>query len=81
MLTHRLQVLLDPAGYRRLADEARRRGVPIARLVRDALDATYGSGSPAQRRAADKILGAERMEVPDIEALRAELDEARASRA
>lgn len=77
MLTHRLQVLLDPARYRRLAAEARRRGVPVASLVRDALDSAYGSSHPSRRKAADKILDAEPMTVPDVADLRAELDEAR----
>jgi hypothetical protein len=77
MLDRRLQVLIDEERWERLADEARRRRVSVATVVREAIDDRY-PGNPAERRAAvEAILGAAGMTVPDPRQLRNELDELR----
>ena len=38
MLDHRVQILLDDARYQKVSGEAKRRGVSIAAVIRDALD-------------------------------------------
>jgi hypothetical protein len=77
MLEHRLQVLLDDARYQKVASEAKRRGVSIAAVIRDALD-RLPSDAEVRRTAIDAILAAEPMPVPlDPAELRRELDEAR----
>lgn len=81
MLTRRLQVLLDEPRHRRLAVEAARRNVPVAALVREAIDVAFPSTSEERRAAAEAILAAEAMPVPDVPELVAELDELRARRA
>lgn len=77
MLNRRLQILLDEARYRRLESEARRRRVPVAQVVRDAIDRTYPVTSQRRLQAARSILAAEPMQVPDVRELRQELDEMR----
>jgi len=81
MLSHRLQVLLDDERHARLTAAAERRGVPVAVIVREALDAALPGGDAARAAAARRILAAEPMAVPDPEALREELDELRSRRA
>jgi hypothetical protein len=78
MLRHRLQVLIDEDRHRRLEAEAARRGVPVAVLVREALDAAYPVSAEDRRAAAERVLGARPMPVPDVAALKAELADARA---
>ena len=78
MLSRRLQVLLDDERFDRLAAEAKRRGTPIAVVVRDAIDLAFPSGASRRAAAARDVLAAEPMPVPDPRDLRAELDEARA---
>jgi hypothetical protein len=74
MLGRRLQILLDDERYERIAEEAARRRVPIAVVVRDAIDAAL-SPNRAERAAAGRaILAAAPMPVPSPEELRAELD-------
>jgi hypothetical protein len=80
MLTRRLQVLLDEERHRRLETEAARRGVPVAVLVREALDAAYPTSVEERRAAGDRVLAAEPMPVPTIEELRAELAAVRGRR-
>ena len=76
MMEHRMQLLLDEARYRKLAREAQRRGTSVAAVIRDAID-RLPDGADARRRAADAILAAEPMPVPDDPAdLRRELDAA-----
>lgn len=77
MLTRRLQVLIDDERLRRLEAEAARREVPVAVLVREALDAAYPATTEERRAAAERILAAEPMPVPDVDDLRDELGEAR----
>lgn len=80
MLTHRLHILLDEDRWQRLDREATRRKVPIAVVVRDAIDEALPGGNAAARRAAaDAILAAEPMPVPDDPAdLAREIEDARA---
>ncbi|MEX2212107.1 MAG: hypothetical protein WD689_10145 [Gaiellaceae bacterium] len=75
MLSHRLQLLIDPERNRRLREEARRRNTSVAEVVRDAIDAALPVDE-RKRRAAERILMAEPMPVPEtIEELNAEIDE------
>lgn len=75
-LDRRVQILLDESRYRRLTDEARRRGVSVAAVIRDALD-RLPTDADVRRTAIDDILSAEPMPVPDRpRELRSELDAA-----
>lgn len=66
MLTRRLQLLLDEEQYARVADEAQRRQVSVAAVIRDAIDQALPDARAARRRAAiDAILAAEPMPVPE----------------
>lgn len=80
MLTHRLHILLDEDRWQRLDREATRRKVPVAAVVREAIDAALPASDADDRRAAaDELLRAEPMDVPDDPAdLKRELDEIRA---
>lgn len=80
MLTRRLQVLIDDDRFERLEQEAARRRVAVAVLVRDAIDAAFPATSSARVMAGDRILTATAMDVPDPAGLRAELDEQRSRR-
>jgi hypothetical protein len=76
MMEHRLQILLDEARYRKIAREAERRGTSVAAVIRDAIDRLPDSAD-ARRAAAEAILAAEPMPLPDDPAdLRRELDAA-----
>ena len=76
MLTRRLRLRLDEERYGRLAAEARRRNVPVAVIVREAIDAALPPHAAGRTAAARAILTADPMTVsPD--ALRAELNELR----
>lgn len=76
MLTRRLQVLLDDARASRLEREAARRGVAVAVLVREAIDAAFPATTDDRRAAGDRILAAVPMPVPDVAELRSELADA-----
>lgn len=79
MLDHRVQVLLDDERYEKVAREARRRGISIGAVIREAID-RLPTDSEARRAAIEAILAAEPMPVPDDPAdLRRELDTARDS--
>lgn len=78
MLTRRLQVLLDEDRYARLARRAQERGTSIATLVREAVDTAFPAVDPRKAAAAEAILTADPMPVPDVDELRRELDEIRA---
>jgi hypothetical protein len=76
MLEHRLQILLDDDRYQKVVSEARRRGVSIAAVIREALD-RLPSHVEARRSAIDAILDADTMAVPkDPADLRREVDAA-----
>jgi hypothetical protein len=77
LLTRRLHVLLDESRWHRLETEADRRGVAMAVLVREAIDATYPAGDDDRRAAFEDIRLAEPMAVPEPDELRRELDEVR----
>jgi hypothetical protein len=77
MLKERLQVLIDREQRERLEHEAAERGTSVAALVRDAIDLTFPPTMPRRRGAADAILAAAPMQVPDIDELLQELDELR----
>ncbi|MDP9343820.1 MAG: hypothetical protein M3Q23_17360 [Actinomycetota bacterium] len=58
MLSERFQILLSTEQRRRLEAEARRRGTSVASLIRDAIDARFGSVSREDRlRAMSEIRG------------------------
>jgi hypothetical protein len=76
-LDRRLQVLIDEDRERRLTDEARRRGVSVATIVREALDLALPVSAEDRRMAAQRLLGAAPMEVGSVADLKAELDAAR----
>ena len=77
MQERRVQVMLDDTRYEKVAREAKRRGVSMAAVIRDALD-QLPTGAEVRRTAIDAILGADPMPVPAEPAeLRQELDAAR----
>ncbi|MEX2554457.1 MAG: antitoxin [Actinomycetota bacterium] len=80
MLERRLQILLDEERYRRVADQARRRGVSVARVIREAIDASIPGTGSKRSAAARRILEAQPMPVPEVAALRDELDDLRGRR-
>jgi hypothetical protein len=80
MLNRRLQVLIDRDRWDRLEREAGRRGVPVAVLVREAIDERFPGGSDERRAALQQVLDAEPMSVPDPEELSRELDAIRGRR-
>lgn len=80
MLDRRLQVLIDADRWGRLEREAERRGVPIAVLVREAIDERFPGDAERRRAALQALLDAEPMPVPDPTGLREELDAIRARR-
>jgi Ribbon-helix-helix protein, copG family len=77
MLTRRLQILIDEDRYERLEHESRRTNRSVAATIRDAIDRAYPSYGDAKRRAADAILAAAPMDLPEtVEELRREIEEA-----
>jgi hypothetical protein len=80
MLTRRFQILLDEEQFKRLSKEASSRNVPVAALIREAIDRTYPAVSSRRAAAVRRILAAPGMPVPDPPELRAELDELRGRR-
>jgi hypothetical protein len=78
----RLQILLDEGRYRRVAAEAKARKTSVAAVIRDAIDdALPSSDREARRRAAELLLSADPIPVPDDPAeLKRELRDYRANR-
>lgn len=73
-----MHILLDDARYRRVAAAARERKTSVAAVIRDSLDRTLSIDPERKRAAADSLLAAEAMDVPEtVEELRAELRETR----
>ena len=60
MLKERLQILVDPDQRRRLDEEARRRGISVGAVVRDALDRQLGGVSRERRIRAVERMGRRR---------------------
>jgi hypothetical protein len=77
MLDRRLQVLIDDSRWSRLEREAGRRGVPVAVLVREAIDERFPGDVDERQAALQAVLATELMDVPDPERLREELEEIR----
>jgi hypothetical protein len=81
-LDRRLQILIDEPRYRRLVARARDQGTSVGAVIRAAIDAAVPDDLAKKRAAAERILAAEPMPVPEtVEELKAELDEIRAGRA
>jgi hypothetical protein len=81
MLSHRLQILLDPDRYQKVAREAARRGVSVAAIIREAID-RLPAETDQRRGAIAAILAAEPMPLPkDPTDLRRELDASRDNQA
>jgi hypothetical protein len=80
MLERRLQILLDEQRYRRISSVARRRGVSIASVIREAIDSLL-PGDVDRAEAARRILEAAPMPVPDPKELKEELEALRGRRA
>ena len=58
MLSKRLQILLSPEQRRRLEAEANRRGVSVASVIRESIDAQLGAVAREDRmRAVEEIRG------------------------
>ena len=81
MLGRRLQVLIDEERYDRLATAARRRGVSVAAVVREAIDRDLETLAMGRAQAAHSFLAAQPMDVGDVNDLLQELDDLRARRA
>lgn len=80
-LERRLHLLLDEARYRRVAAAARRRQTSVAAVIRDAIDKALPDDADKKRAAADAILAAEPVPVPEtVEELKAEIRAAHARR-
>ena len=77
-LTHRLQLLLEEGQFERLSARAKSEGRSVGALVREAIDLAWVQPANARNAAAEAILSADRMDVPDIDELRRELDDLRA---
>jgi hypothetical protein len=78
MHDRRLQILLDESRYRRIVAEAKARRTSVAAVIRDAIDRAFPVDLAEKRRAADELLAAEPIELPDdpVE-LKREIREAR----
>ena len=67
--------------FRRVEAAARARRLSVAAVIREAIDVALPVDLESKRAAADAILAAEPMDVPDtVEELKAELDELRGGR-
>jgi plasmid stability protein len=77
-LTHRLQLLLEESQYERLAHRAAAEGRSVGALVREAIDLAWAQPDAQRRSALDTVLGAELMQVPTVDELKAEIDDLRA---
>jgi hypothetical protein len=80
MLDRRFQILLDEERYERLEQAARAKKVSIAAVIRDAIDRAFPATSPSKTRAAERILTAPDMPVPEPTELRQELEDLRGRR-
>jgi len=54
---HRTQISLEPEQYRRLGDEARRRGISLAALIRGLIDEHLDRGQPPTDDPLDALIG------------------------
>ncbi len=74
MYSHRLQILLDDQRHERIAAAARQRGVPVATIVREAIDRGLAAPDSRRRAAARRLLDASDMPVPPPGELKEELE-------
>jgi hypothetical protein len=79
-LDHRLQILIDDERHRRISTAARERGVSVATIVREAIDRGLSSADARREAAAQRLLLAPDMDLPEPEELRKELDALRGRR-
>lgn len=79
-LDRRLQLLLDEERYQRVASLAGQRGTSVASVIREAIDRGLPKPDQERARAGQALLDAPAMDVPDVPALLAELDELRGRR-
>lgn len=76
MFERRLQILIDEPRFRRLATAARERRQSVSATIRDAIDIAFPADLAKKRAAADAILNAEPIPVPEtVEELEAEIRE------
>ena len=80
-LEHRLQILIDDERHRRISAAARKRGVSVATVVREAIDRGLVNADMQRQAAGSRLLEAPDMAVPEPSELRAELDALRARHA
>lgn len=80
-LTHRLQILLDDDRHQRLVALAQERGISVAAVVREAIDRGLPTRAAHRRAAAERLLRAPDMPVPEPHELRDELSALRGRRA
>ena len=80
-MTHRLQILLDEDRHQRVVALAHARGVSVAAVIREAIDRGLPSAARRREVAADRILSAEPMDVPEVGELIDELSALRERRA
>ncbi len=80
VLEHRLQILLDDERHQRISAAARRRGVSVATIVREAIDRGVVDDASRRAGAGAQVLAAADMVVPEVDVLLEELDELRGRR-
>ena len=78
MLSERLEVRLPPETAQLLRREAERRGVPVARLVREAIDLLLQEDRQARLRAAEALFQVE-APIADWDQMKREIEEAHRS--
>ena len=78
MLTRRMQILIDEERYKRLERAAQKSNSSVAAAIREAIDLAYPANLDEKRKAADVILAAPQIDLPDVEELKRELEAARA---
>lgn len=81
MLQRRLQVLIDDERHERIQAVARQRGMSVGAVVREAIDRGLAGPDDGRHAAANRILAAVPMPVPDPDDLVRELEALRARRA
>jgi hypothetical protein len=74
MLTRRLQILIDEERYERLERAAQKSNGSVAAAIRDAIDLAYPADLDEKRSAAEAILAAPQVDLPDVEELKRELE-------
>ncbi|MBI4305797.1 MAG: ribbon-helix-helix protein, CopG family [Chloroflexi bacterium] len=75
-LSERLEIRLTPSTMRRLREEARRRGIAVGALAREALDRIVTSERESRAKAAEELfrVGAP---VADWDSMKREIEDAR----